>query len=37
MDDGRCTVTVDGTPLQVSRRHTRELRKHLLQRGDGDQ
>ncbi|GAA3667656.1 MULTISPECIES: LytTR family DNA-binding domain-containing protein [Yimella] len=34
MDDGRCSVTVDGTSLQVSRRHTRELRQHLLQRGE---
>lgn len=33
VDDGRCSVVVDGTALQVSRRHTRELRQHLLQRG----
>ncbi len=40
MDGGRCTVTVGagggpeaGTDLQVSRRHTRELRELLLRRG----
>lgn len=34
MDDGRCSVTIDGQNLQVSRRHTRELRQHLLRRGE---
>ena len=29
-DGGRCTVIVDGTVLQVSRRHTRHLRGTLL-------
>lgn len=29
-DGGRCTVLVDGTELQVSRRHTRHLRGTLL-------
>lgn len=29
-DAGRCTVVVDGNELQVSRRHTRELRSTLL-------
>ena len=29
-DGGRCTVLVDGTELQVSRRHTRLLRGTLL-------
>lgn len=32
-DHGRCTVVVEGIPLQVSRRHTRDLRE-LLARGD---
>ena len=34
MDGGRCTVLVAGTELGVSRRHTRELRDLLLNRGD---
>lgn len=34
MDAGRCTVVVDGAELQVSRRHTRQLRDLLL-RGAG--
>lgn len=29
MDDGRCSVTVGGTTLSVSRRHTPELRRRL--------
>ena len=33
MDDGRCTVRLDGVELVVSRRHTRELRERLLHRG----
>lgn len=33
MEGGRCTVVVGGTPLQVSRRHTRELRELLTRRG----
>ena len=33
MDSGRCSVVVQGTELQVSRRHTRELRELLLKRG----
>lgn len=33
MDDGRCTVLVGSTPLQVSRRHTRTLRDLLTRRG----
>ena len=38
MESGRCTVVVGGTDLQVSRRHTRELRELLTRRGrpDGD-
>jgi DNA-binding LytR/AlgR family response regulator len=32
MDAGRCSVTVDGTELGVSRRHTRELRDLLVRR-----
>ncbi|RJS46043.1 DNA-binding response regulator [Nocardioides cavernaquae] len=32
MDEGRCTVLVDGVPLQVSRRHTRQLRDLLTRR-----
>jgi DNA-binding LytR/AlgR family response regulator len=32
MDEGRCTVMVGATPLQVSRRHTRELRELLTRR-----
>jgi DNA-binding LytR/AlgR family response regulator len=31
---GRCTVQLGGTELQVSRRHTRELRERLLRTGD---
>ncbi|MBM6547213.1 response regulator transcription factor [Janibacter sp. YIM B02568] len=35
MDQGRCTVVVDGdVMLQVSRRHTRALRSTLLRLGD---
>ncbi len=35
MDQGRCTVVVDGdVELQVSRRHTRALRSTLLRLGD---
>jgi DNA-binding LytR/AlgR family response regulator len=30
MEHGRCTVVLDGAELQVSRRHTRELRDRLL-------
>jgi DNA-binding LytR/AlgR family response regulator len=33
MDAGRCWVTVGSTELQVSRRHTRQLRERLLRRG----
>jgi DNA-binding LytR/AlgR family response regulator len=29
-EHGRCTVILDGTELQVSRRHTRELKDRLL-------
>lgn len=32
MEGGVCTVVVAGTPLQVSRRHTRELRELLVRR-----
>jgi len=32
MDQGRCTVVVDGALLAVSRRHTRSLRERLSQR-----
>ena len=32
MDEGRCTVLVGDVPLQVSRRHTRELREVLTRR-----
>lgn len=32
VDAGRCWVVVDGTDLQVSRRHTRELRDLLVRR-----
>ncbi|MDO7868461.1 LytR/AlgR family response regulator transcription factor [Nocardioides jiangxiensis] len=32
MDEGRCTVVVGDVPLQVSRRHTRELREVLTRR-----
>ncbi len=32
MDRGRCTVIVGGVQLQVSRRHTKELRDTLLRR-----
>ena len=36
MDHGRCSVTVGDVELQVSRRHTRELRELLLRRpGNG--
>lgn len=30
MEHGRCTVLLDGTELQVSRRHTRDLRERLV-------
>jgi DNA-binding LytR/AlgR family response regulator len=30
MEHGRCTVVLDDVELQVSRRHTRELRDRLL-------
>jgi DNA-binding LytR/AlgR family response regulator len=30
MEHGRCTVVLDGAELQVSRRHTRDLRDRLL-------
>ncbi|WP_123388698.1 LytR/AlgR family response regulator transcription factor [Nocardioides aurantiacus] len=33
VDAGRCWVVVDGADLQVSRRHTRELRDLLVRRG----
>lgn len=33
MESGRCTVVVGGAELQVSRRHTRELRELLTRRG----
>jgi DNA-binding LytR/AlgR family response regulator len=36
MESGRCTVVVGGTDLQVSRRHTRELRELLTRRGKGN-
>jgi DNA-binding LytR/AlgR family response regulator len=29
-EHGRCTVVLDGAELQVSRRHTRELKDRLL-------
>jgi DNA-binding LytR/AlgR family response regulator len=32
MESGRCTVAVGGTDLQVSRRHTRQLRDRLSKR-----
>ena len=32
IDHGRCSVVIGGTELQVSRRHTRELRDKLLRR-----
>jgi DNA-binding LytR/AlgR family response regulator len=32
IDHGRCSVVIGGTELQVSRRHTRELRDRLLRR-----
>jgi DNA-binding LytR/AlgR family response regulator len=32
MDEGRCSVLVVGVPLQVSRRHTRQLRDLLTRR-----
>lgn len=35
-DGGRAVVVVDGTPLQVSRRHTRELRDLLRRRASGE-
>jgi DNA-binding LytR/AlgR family response regulator len=34
MVHGRCTVQLGGTELQVSRRHTRELRERLVRAGD---
>jgi DNA-binding LytR/AlgR family response regulator len=36
MEHGRCTVVVGRTELQVSRRHTKELRDTLLRRPVGD-
>jgi hypothetical protein len=30
MEHGRCSVVLDDVELQVSRRHTRELRDRLL-------
>jgi DNA-binding LytR/AlgR family response regulator len=36
MDHGRCSVLVGRTELQVSRRHTKELRDTLLRRPIGD-
>ena len=36
MDHGRCAVVVGGVELQVSRRHTKELRDTLLRRPIGD-
>jgi DNA-binding LytR/AlgR family response regulator len=36
MEHGRCTVVVGRTELQVSRRHTKELRDTLLRRPIGD-
>jgi DNA-binding LytR/AlgR family response regulator len=36
MEGGRCTVVVGGADLQVSRRHTRELRELLTRRGKAD-
>ena len=36
MDHGRCSVTVGGIELQVSRRHTKELRDTLLRRPIGE-
>lgn len=34
-DDGRCSIRVGNTSLQVSRRHTRDLRNRLLNREPG--
>ena len=36
MDHGRCSVVVGAVELQVSRRHTKELRDTLLRRPIGD-
>ena len=36
MDHGRCSVVVGAIELQVSRRHTKELRDTLLRRPIGD-
>lgn len=36
MDHGRCSVLVDDVELQVSRRHTKQLRDTLLRRPLGD-
>jgi len=33
MESGVCTIVVGGAQLQVSRRHTRELRDLLTRRG----
>ena len=33
MEHGRCSVVLDGVELQVSRRHTRDLRDRLLRTG----
>jgi len=35
IDAGRCQLMIDGTPLQVSRRHTPMLRELLRQQRDG--
>ena len=35
MDRGRCSVRLDGVELQVSRRHTRDLRDRLLRSASG--
>ncbi len=35
IDAGRCLLMIDGTPLQVSRRHTPMLRELLRQQRDG--
>lgn len=37
IDHGRCTVVIDSTVLQVSRRHTKDLRDVLLRRPLGRQ
>ena len=35
MEHGRCSVVLEDVELQVSRRHTRELRDRLLAPGRG--